>query len=673
MLKRVFFVGLVLATGLYAVDVTITWDRWPYGVRSIGDTFKWWTNPSNVSSVEVPAFNVEDTVWDLVDLGGSSVNENASAFIRPKGESPSPPTICTYAEKQIFHGSTSWGYEGMDTTGPEQAMMLYGVYTQGYRLPYNDPYDSVYVFPLQLGSHWGSTWTWDFSGDNITDTRDNTVVAQGWVRLPADTLSYYPCLVIETYSTTYDELGAIDEARIIHEWVVPDMGLVGGSVATIQSQNHELNPGFTSAAAVFKMRYLHSVIDRVAPTITGTTIVPSGYNRGPFPSSSRITDASGIFRDSLYYQVGAQLWQATAHDSTQGGTYYFHIPQISGSDTVRYCVAAQDNAPAHNRATDPYGGPANHYQFYARDPADDHYPPVITGTTLYNDTAFEGPFPVNANVVDSCSVDSVILIYRLNSGAETSVSFDSLQGSNYFLTIPAAVMGTFIRYKLKAVDGSPNRNTAYDPPTGYYSFNVMDASGPAIESTTVWPDTTFPGPFPVRARISDPSGVEHVAIFFKLGTSNWDSLPADSNSGGCYYSHIPGAVSPMSIRYYLKAVDNSQRHNIATDPANAPSGYYLFFCDPHPGIAGNEGLPPGFSLDVMSINPRTVNVTLPASGRLVVTVYDAKGSRTAELSSGMRPAGSWSFTLPQGLANGSYLIELNYEQHRVHRNFKVTH
>jgi hypothetical protein len=668
----VFFVGLVLVTGLFAVNVTITWDRWPYGVRSIGDTFRWWTNPSNVSSVEVPPFNVEDTIWDLVDLGGTSVNENASAYIRPKTESPNPPAICTYAEKQVFHGSTSWGYEGMDTTGGQQAMMLYGIYTQGYRLPYTAPYDSVYVFPMQFGDIWSSAWTWDFSGDLVTETRDNAVVAQGWVRVPADTLSYYPCLVIETYSTSQDELGAINEARIIHEWVVPDMGAVGGSVASIQSQNNEINPGFTSASAVFKMRYLRSVIDRVAPTISNTTRVPSGYNRGPFVISAQITDVSGIARDSLYYQIGSQPWQVVGQDSAQGSTYFFRIPQLAGTDTVRYYIAAQDNAPARNRATDPYGAPGNHYQFYARDPADDHYPPVITGTTQYNDTAFEGPFPVSALVVDSCSVDSVLLIYRLNSGSENTVSYDSAQGSRYFLTLPAAAMGTFIRYKLRAVDGSPNQNAAFDPPTGYYSFNVMDASGPAIESTTVWPDTTFPGPFLVRAGISDPSGIEHVALFYKLGTANWDSLPADSSAGPRYFMHIPSAASPMSIRYYVKAVDNAQNHNIAFDPANAPNGYYLFFCDPRPGIAGSELLPHGFALDLKSINPRTVSLTVPARGRLEVAVYDAKGSRLAELSSGLHPAGGYSFALPEGLANGNYLLDVNYEQYRVRHSFVVT-
>ncbi|MEO0108677.1 MAG: hypothetical protein ABIK62_05835 [candidate division WOR-3 bacterium] len=672
MLKRILvLVSATVSAGL-AIDVTITWNQWPYGVRCIGDSFVWAMSPDG-SHVTVPAFNPDDTLWDMVNVGGSALTRVAKSLIRPKSEAQgTPPTIATYAEKQIFSGQTSWGYEHMDTSGSTQYMWLYGFYAQGTQVNYDSPYQQVYRFPMRLGDNWQCNWTWNYMGmDEVSESRNNYVVAQGWVRVPADTLNWYPCCVIRTYSTTVDELGAINESRIIHEWVVPDAGRVGGSVVTIQSQNHETSPEFTDAEHVFRMKAYHSVFDNTPPSFANTTRLPSGYNLGPFVVASQISDPNGVSRDSLYFRIGSGSWQAVGHDSAQGGTYWFHIPALSGADSVRYYLVASDNSPARNRGTDPNGAPGNFFVFFARDPADDHNPPVITGTTQWTDTAFAGPFVVSANIVDSCAVDTVYLLYRFNAGSEIIAVPDSIRGSNYFLTIPEAGVNTFIRYRIRAVDGSPNHNVGYDPRTGNYSFNVVDASGPSFAQTTVWNDTTFGGPFPVRSRITDISGVQRALICFKLGSANWDSLPADSTRDSSYFMHIPSVVTPMSVRYFIKAIDNSQRHNAATDPTNAPNAYYEFYCDPLPAIEESEALSCALSARLASINPELLTFTLPSTGLVLIQVYDAKGSRCLSYSRSL-PAGIHRCALPR-LSNGSYVLEVRAPDGRVSQSFAFVH
>jgi hypothetical protein len=672
MSKRVLLGILLLATTALQAAVTITWDQWPYGPRYIGGYTKWWMSATS-GSVTVPAFNSDDSIWDLVSLGGSSANLTAESDIKPKDSAQgTPPSIATYSEKQIFNGSTSWGYEGMDTTGGTQYMWLYGIYTQGMQVDYASPYDQVYQFPMQLGSSWTSEWSWMFEGfDSVLETRNNQVVAQGRVRVPGDTLNWYPCVVIQTYSTSYDEYSQINESRIIHEWDVPDMGQVGGSVATIESQNFETDPGFTNACQVFKQKEFHSVFDHQPPVFANTTVIPSGYNLGPFHVSSHITDQNSVVKDSIYYQIGSTAWVAAGQDSMRNNTYSFHIPLLSGSDTVRYYLCASDNSSAHNRGTDPSGAPGNLYRFYARDPADDHFPPQITGTTQVNDTPFTGPFAISTNVTDSCSVDSVYMLYRVNSGAETPVQPDSVRGSLYYLTIPPAGMNSFIRYKIRAVDGSPNHNGGFDPTSGYYSFNVVDAQGPSFDSTTQWPDTIWPGPFLVQSQVTDVSGVQWGRIFFKLGSANWDSLASDSSSGNQWSFHIPMVTSPMSVRYYVEAADNSQRHNVATDPVGAPSTYYSFFDDPNLGIASPDGLARFWRLGLAAVNPRDVELTLPVAGNLRIAVFDAKGSLVRILASGMTDARAWTFTLPDNLSAGTYLMEIQTQGKRLVRNFTV--
>ncbi len=639
--------------------LTITWREWPYGSEYTGTYFRWWYNgPSN--PVPCPPFSDFDTLWDFAT---GSTQATAESRIRPRSEAPgSPPAPTTYAERVTDHNGLSWLYEHKDTTGSLQGMWVYGIYIQGNQYNYNSPYQKVYQFPMSLGTNWQSNWTWTYSGLLIYEERDNTVVAQGWVRVPADTSRFYPCLVIRTYMHTYDEMGIIDERRIVYEWVVPNSGRVGGSAVTIVSLRNETNPRFTTADYFYRQREFYSSLDLEPPNFSNTTVIPTGYNFGPWKISSGITDANGVLRDSLYYKIGNQPWQSLTHDSIRGNIYHFHIPQISSPDTVRYYLVAIDNSPQHNRGTDPRNAPNLHYRFYAMDPANDHRPPSITQTTIWTDTVFLGPYLVGTNVTDSSYVDSVLLYYRFGSGTEQRVLPDSQVGIRYFLAIPSATPGTFIRYRIRAVDGSPNRNSTYDPPSGYYSFLVLDGLPPSFSGTTIWSDTNYPGPFPVSSTITDFSGIYRALIFFRTGTADWDSLLPDSTRGAVYHFHIPSVSQPTLIRYYLKAYDNSVRRNVGTDPEGAPSNFYSFFCDPQVGLKEmkNQNRP---SLSLPKFNPRSIK--LPSTQKWNLKIYNRSGNKVfSGLGSGEE------IKLPK-LPSGLYILFLHLGDSVIKREFLV--
>jgi hypothetical protein len=672
--RRVLFALFVVLAGLAgAIDLTITWNQWPYGVRYIGSYSKWWMTADG-SHITVPVFNPDDTIWDMTNIGGSAANRNAESWIMDRSAAQgTPPAPCTYAEKQIQGGQTSWGYEHMDTTGGTQSMWLYGFYTQGTQITYEPPYQQVYQFPMEVGNTWTCDWSWDYMGaDMVYENRQNYVVAKGWVKVQADTTRYYPCLVIRTYSTTTDDLGMLNDHRIIHEWVVPDMGAVGGSVCTIQSQNGAVSPDFTDAEHIFRMKEFHSTFDNTPPAFAQTTRVPSGYFLGPFSISSSITDPGGILRDSLYFRIGSGSWVSVGHDSLRSGVYYYTIPELTAADSVRYYLAATDNSTGRNRGTDPAGAPAACYAFLARDPHDDHVPPVVTGTTQYNDTTFGGPFLVTATVTDSCSVDTVRLLYRFNTAAEQPVAPDSVRGSAYYMTIPQAPMNTFIRYRIRAVDASPNHNGTYDPGSGYYSFNVIDGAGPVFAGTTELYDTTYGGPFYLTSRIADVSGVFTSSIFFKYGSLAWDSLPTDSSRGDTFSFHLPVVPSPMSVRYYLKAWDDSQNHNSATDPANAPASYYVFYCDPSGAVEEQNPRRLTTGLLMASVNPDDITLSLPEAGPVMLMVYDISGGVAATIAAGDCGAGRLRFPIPSGLANGSYVLKATLGDAEMRRGFVVS-
>jgi hypothetical protein len=107
---------------------------------------------------------------------------------------------------------------------------------------------------------------------------------------------------------------------------------------------------------------------------------------------------------------------------------------------------------------------------------------------------------------------------------------------------------------------------------------ILDITPPVIESTTVWHDTTYMGPFDISTRIADNlAGVKVVKLSYKRSTDNsWVEVVMNYNSGnGRYEGQIP-AVSQAgdSVYYYVWASDSAG--NEATDPANAPGNCYRF-------------------------------------------------------------------------------------------------
>lgn len=659
-MKKLFLVTLIINASL-AVNVTIHWDEWPYGAECIGNWFKWWYNGN--TPVFCPAFNPSDTIWDFASGSTAATSES---YIMDKSQAQgNPPAIATYAEKQVLAGDVSWGYESKDTSGTIQNMWFYGFFASGQQIDYDPPYYKVYQFPMQLGSAWSSEWTWNFMGvDIVHESRIISVIAQGWVRVPMDTTQWFPCLVMRIYMSTWDEFGMIDEEYIVHEWVSP----IYGSLVTIQSQNHETNPGFTTAKYFFRMKEQYLANDVFPPNFSQTTIIPSGYNFGPFHISSIITDQSGIHTDSIYYKIGSGSWQRLYSDSIIGDNFYFHIPQISNPDTVHYYLIAKDNSPNLNRGTDPQNAPAVHYKFYANDPANDHNPPAITNTAIWTDTTFLGPYLVSANIFDSCGVDSAFLFYRFNVGSWQIALPDSIRNSDYYFRIPEATPNTFIRYYLRAVDLSPNHNVALDPPSGYYAFNVEDGIPPEFTNTTVWTDTNFAGPFPVQSLITDFSGIHSALIFFKLGTALWDSLSYDSVQGDTFYFHIPSISGSMAIRYYLKAFDGSSRLNMATDPPNAPNVTYIFYATVGINeLLKTEQFPNRIYLK--SINPE--ELSFYSNDDYSLEVYNSVGQKVELIAKGKGKGNNSIRFNSQKLGSGNYFLILKTKNHWLIEPFLV--
>ncbi|MEO0105543.1 MAG: T9SS type A sorting domain-containing protein [candidate division WOR-3 bacterium] len=639
----------VIFVYILQAQTIITHSNWPYGTDQIGNQWQWYANSSPVS-VNMDSLINEVNEWHFET--GPTAQTWTSTLIDLSGVPGNPPPGSQFAEKQQITGQPlTYMYESENSN----AMYVYGFYNQSYGQINYSPYWIPYKFPMQVGAYWESSFEWEFYGDFVHEEYTDTIIKEGTLYLPDPLGGPYPCLVIRQRYHAWDDYGIINEYRYIYEWVVPNLG----SAVTIMSQSPEMNPYFTTAERYIRLKSA-TLNETTPPTFSETQLIPiSCY--GPFIVKSKITDPSGIYTDSLYYKFSTGGWIRVYHDSVINNVYYFKIPQVTPPVTVNYYLVAKDNSTNHNRGTDPEGAPINTYSFFFIDPQQDTFPPKFYNTTIWHDTSYAGPYPVKSTIIDSGGcIDFAVIYYRIGgSGSYTARFPDSVRQNIYYFTIPQVVPPTIVEYYLMAQDYSYNGNVGYDPhnaPDSVYKFNVIDNMPPTFTGTTVWPDTAFNGPFPVKSIIKDPAGISWARIYFKIHINPWDSLPYDSVIGDTFHFHIPSITQTSVIRYYLKACDNNQ--NVGRDPAN-PNQYYQFIATyvsiEESSLKGKE-----LSFDI-NIKDRKLILFVPCENFISLKVYDAVGRIVEKIAEGKLNRGIYEFSLKK-LQKGIYFVILNSEK-----------
>lgn len=635
---------VIIISGILNAQVVITHLNWPYGTDQIGNQWQWYANSS-------PVYVNMDSIINAVNEWHFETGPTAQTWISTlvdlSNVPGNPPPGSQYGEKQQIPGQPiTYMYEAENSN----AMYVFGFYNSSYGQINYSPFWIPYKFPMQLGSYWESNFSWDFYGDVIYEEYKDTILKEGTIYLPDPLGGPYPCLVIRQRYHAYDDYGMLNEYRYIYEWVVPELG----SAVTIMSQSPEFNPYFTIAEYYIRLKSA-TLNETYPPIFSETEIIPQSCY-GPFIIKSKITDPSGIWKDSLYYKFSSGGWIRVPHDSVSGNLYYFKIPEVTPPETINFYLVAYDNSVNHNRGTDPENAPINTYSFHFIDPAQDTFPPKFYQTTIWPDTTYAGPYPIKSIITDSGGcVDIALLYYRIGgSGNYTARIPDSVKQNIYYFTIPSVIPPTVVEYYLVASDYSYNGNVGYDPPNApdsVYKFNVIDNVPPTFTGTTVWPDTAFNGPFPVKSIIKDPAGILWARIYFKIQFNPWDSLPYDSVLGDTFYFHIPPITQTSIIRYYLKASDNN--NNVGRDPSN-PNQYYQFIAT-YIGI--NEGM--NFKEISFEINKdkREIILFIPQKEKISFKIYDPTGRIRKNLYEGEIERGIYEFSFRE-ITKGVYFIIL---------------
>lgn len=127
----------------------------------------------------------------------------------------------------------------------------------------------------------------------------------------------------------------------------------------------------------------------------------------------------------------------------------------------------------------------------------------------------------------------------------------------------------------------------------FFNLNQLYVPGwdlniPDFANTTIWPDTSYTGPFPVSSTITDPGGIGADSLFYNINGGAFAGVGHDSVIGDVYYFTIPAVAQACSVGYFLWAEDSFCVANSVdiwnTDPICAPESTYYRFYVSTPGV-----------------------------------------------------------------------------------------
>ncbi|MCK4941194.1 PQQ-like beta-propeller repeat protein, partial [candidate division WOR-3 bacterium] len=207
---------------------------------------------------------------------------------------------------------------------------------------------------------------------------------------------------------------------------------------------------------------------------------------------------------------------------------------------------------------------------------------------------------------------------------------------------------------------------AYDSASNAQQSNqiwtvFIDTTGPLIESTTVWNDTSYAGPFSIHAKVTEISGMDTVMLYFKrMEDSTWFANGMSASGNNWYYGEIPPVTQGNdTVKYYIFARDILQHES--TDPTGAPANCYSFlaystgvyeFAQTHePFTFGLKHNP--------AANRAVFSLTVPEGTQIALFIYDIVGRLIDKLTIGTETAGRHEISWAPQINSGVYFYSLH--------------
>lgn len=184
----------------------------------------------------------------------------------------------------------------------------------------------------------------------------------------------------------------------------------------------------------------------------------------------------------------------------------------------------------------------------------------------------------------------------------------------------------------------------------------IDTISPVIDSVTRWSDTTYTGPFPVDARVTDNFGFDEVWFYYRVGgdIAEWDSSTMWSMGGEWFRDTIPTQTPSDSLRidYYL-SVSDWVGNCFATDTCS----FFVIKV----GIEEDVSFPELFVLLPTYPNPfasrAAIGYALPRTTRVSLNIYDVLGTLVEILINEEKHPGCYEISWDaKKFPNGIYFV-----------------
>jgi len=274
----------------------------------------------------------------------------------------------------------------------------------------------------------------------------------------------------------------------------------------------------------------------------------------------------------------------------------------------------------------------------------------VGGNFYSNDTVDFSWTVVRFKDSESAPVRYIIEIDSINTFT-TPISTDTIDNN----TIEKILSENFYYWHVKVFDLAGNESQF----SGADSFGI-DMTTPVIESTTVWTDTSFSGPFTVNVNITDNSNIDTCLLFYKRGEDpDFNDIILTPTGGNWYSAEIPQVyLNPDTIKYYIYAKDISNPANVAFDPDGAPGNYYSFTVY-QVGIAEITEIPAIFSFSYSYSRPDEIifNLAVPEVSDISLKIFDITGREVSSLISGQLSPAFYNIRF-NPLSKGTYFYRL---------------
>lgn len=110
------------------------------------------------------------------------------------------------------------------------------------------------------------------------------------------------------------------------------------------------------------------------------------------------------------------------------------------------------------------------------------------------------------------------------------------------------------------------------------NFSLFDIAPPVITTTLHASTTDTQGPYDIPVHIEEYSGLTEKTLHYRVGASDWVSVPLSLVSGEDYTASIPGQPYVSEIGYYVTARDAAGLPSV--DPPGAPAAMHIFVVAP---------------------------------------------------------------------------------------------